>query len=90
MKEIFCPVTMFTLKQKFYNVDTEREEVTIELGETTIDLLPCVLLEVCDKENIDKIHLVGNDNFVNLVAQDIKICQEAKYKEKKEIEIEVN
>ena len=90
MKEIFCPVTMFTLKQKFYNVDTEREEVTIELGETTIDLLPCVLLEICDKENIDKIHLVGNDNFVNLVAQDIKIYQEAKYKEKKEIEIEVN
>lgn len=90
MKEIFCPLTMFALKQKFYSVDTGREEVTVELGETTVDLLPCVLLEVCGKENIDKIHLAGNENYANLIAQDIKVYSETKYSEKKEIEIEVN
>ena len=90
MKEIFCPITMFALNQKIYSVDTEREDVTVELGETTVDNLPETLLEFCDKEEINKIHLVGNDEYVKLVAQDVAIYHETKYEKKKEIEIEVN
>ena len=90
MKEIFCPITMFALNQKIYSVDTEREDVTVELGETTVDNLPEILLEFCDKEEINKIHLVGNNEYVKLVAQDITIYHETKYEKKKEIEIEVN
>lgn len=91
MKEIFCPVDLYVVKQKFYNIDTEREQVAIELGETTVDNFPCVLIEACEKENINKIHLAGNESYLKSIAENIKTYSVTKYHNtKKEIEIEVN
>lgn len=90
MKEIFCPITMFALKQKIYRVDTETEEVAVELEEIETDFLPWALLDLCEKEQSEKIHLAGVEDYVQCIAENVKEYQTLKYSNKKEIEIEVN
>ena len=91
MKEIFCPVDLGMFKQKFYSIDTEREQVAIEIGEITVDDFPSVLTEACETENVNKIHLVGNELYLKSIAENIKTYSVTKYHNtKKEIEIEVN
>lgn len=90
MKEIYCPVNLFSAKLKVYKIDTEDTMIAKELGEADTIELPRVLLECCKTEEIYKIHLVGEDKYTHMLAQDVEIYKNIKYKENKEIEIEVN
>ena len=93
MKEIFCPITMFALKQKIYSVDTEKEEVATELEEIETDFLPWALLDLCKQNDINKIHLAGDAVYIEDIVENIKDYSEKNainYAELKDIEIEVN
>ena len=90
MQEIYCDLNIFSLRQKIYKIDTTNEQVATEIGQTTIDIFPEVIRNMCKEHNIYKLHLFGNDTYANEIANDVKIYNELKYANEKEIEIEVN
>ena len=90
MQEIYCDLNMFSLFQKIYKIDTTQEQVATEIGQTTVDVLPEVVRNMCQKYNIYKLHLFGNDTYAKTVANDVRIYNELKSANEKEIEIEVN
>jgi hypothetical protein len=89
MKEILCNIDMFTMGQTVYSIDTERTRVAIEIGESDITHLPEALHAACQEYGANKIHLFGEENYTNLVAEDIKVYYSIKHSNEF-VEIEVN
>lgn len=90
MKEFYCPLNIFSIKQNVYLVDTESETVTTLIGYTTIDGLPELARMMCDDKQIYNFHLSGEEEFAKSIAEDIVSYNNNKYSEKKEINVEVN
>lgn len=90
MKEFYCPINLFSLKQIVYFVDTEAEEVSTQAGYTTIDGIPELARLLCEEKDVYKFHLFGEEHFVQDIAKDIIEYNYKNYSENKEIEVEVN
>lgn len=80
--EITCFVDMFAAHQKVEYSDGQVERVSLT------DLTK-FLPQVCFSENINRIHLYGDAQFCNGVANDIRMIAVSTYGQN-DIEIEVN
>lgn len=79
---LICKVDMFALDQQVIYPDGETEYVsTPELGK----YLPVV----CYQHNYPKIHLIGNEEFISGLVQEIWQAERTEYN-KNDLEIEVN
>ena len=90
MKEIVCQLNMYSLGQPLYLVDTEKEQVTVLIGETTVDELPAAIRLACEDYRVYKLHLMGIENYAESIAEEVRVYNQIKHSKEKNIEIEVN
>lgn len=85
---VLCHLFLFDLYQRVIIVDEkgQKNEITTvninHLGETIVD--------VCNKYNISKAHLIGSESYINSVVEDINSYSLTKYNKNNNITIEVN
>lgn len=85
---VLCNLFLFDLYQRVIVVDEkgQKHEITTvninNLGETIVD--------VCNKYNISKAHLIGSESYINNVMEAINFYNLTKYNKNNNITIEVN
>lgn len=82
-KILVCNLTMFTYGQKVFLVDDNN---THDVGTFSIDDLGKNLVKLCQVYHTHKIHIFGNDEYANNIAD--QVC--GNYYENNKIEVEVN
>lgn len=75
---ITCNFNMFMWSQRIYYND-------MLIGITSFDCLGEKIVDACDRYGVNKVHLIGNEDYASKIIQDIQ-----SYDTKKNIEIEVN
>jgi hypothetical protein len=79
-KELVCYVNMFDAEQ---TITTPRGIVKVPNG-----FLAALLPDICFKENVSKVHLFGNEQYISGIVKNARETAKTTYN--KEIEIEVN
>lgn len=82
MDKIICNIHLFELHQNIYFNDKQ-------IAITSLDNLNEMIPLMCDKYNTYHVHLLGNEEYIDGLIQNIEHEQTTKYNNNK-IEFEVN
>ena len=84
---ILCNIFMFDLHQRIIFVD-EKGNMN-EIGIANLDNLSEMIADLCTQYNVNKVHLIGNKEYADMTASEIRSHGAAKYGNHY-IEVEVN
>lgn len=84
---ILCNIFMFDLHQRIIFVD-EKGNMK-EIGVANLDNLSEMIADLCTKYKVNKVHLIGNKEYADVAASEIRLHGAAKYGNHY-IEVEVN
>ena len=84
---ILCNIFMFDLHQRIIFVD-EKGNMN-EIGIANLDNLSEMIADLCTQYNVNKVHLIGNKEYADMTASEIRFHGAAKYGNHY-IEVEVN
>ena len=84
---ILCNIFMFDLHQRIIFVD-EKDNMN-EIGIANLDHLSEMIADLCTQYNVNKVHLIGNKEYADMTASEIRLYGAAKYGNHY-IEVEVN
>lgn len=84
---ILCNIFMFDLHQRIIFVD-EKANMN-EIGIANLDNLSEMIADLCTQYNVNKVHLIGNKEYADMTASEIRLHGAAKYGNYY-IEVEVN
>ena len=84
---ILCNIFMFDLQQRIIFVD-EKGNMK-EIGVANLDNLSEMIADLCTKYKVNKVHLIGNKEYADVAANEIRLHGAAKYGNHY-IEVEVN
>jgi hypothetical protein len=87
-KIIICPFNLFELKQSIYIAKEDGSGIKV-VATATMDDLGAAIAETSASNNISFIRLIGQEDYANNIANDIKKYN-MQYYENRELEIEVN
>lgn len=84
---ILCNVSMFDLHQHIILVQEDGSQKVIETS--TYDLLVPMIVNNCNRYNLNKVHLIGNKKYVSELAPAITSYAVVNYGNNN-IEVEIN
>lgn len=84
---ILCNIFMFDLHQRIVFVD-EKGDMK-EIGVANLDNLSEMIAGLCMEYKVNKVHLIGNREYADVAASEIRLHSAAKYGNHY-IEVEVN
>ena len=84
---ILCNIFMFDLHQRIVFVDETGSMK--EIGVANLDNLSEMIADLCTKYQVNKVHLIGNKEYANIMANEICLHGATKYGNHY-IEVEVN
>lgn len=84
---ILCNIFMFDLHQRIVFVD-EKGDMK-EIGVANLDNLSEMIAGLCTEYKVNKVHLIGNREYADVAASEIRLHSAAKYGNHY-IEVEVN
>jgi hypothetical protein len=86
--EIICKLDLGTLSHPVYVLKNETSILT-SYGKASTEELPNMLLAACSENNINKIHLFGNEVYLIGIIYEINQMK-ARFNDYKNIVVEVN
>lgn len=87
MSLIYCAVNEFAANTNLYKIDDKGE--THFVKHVTNDKLAEFIPLLCEKENIENIHLIGSQQYLEGIVEQIELEEISKYNNKI-LNIEVN
>ena len=87
MNKIVCNIELFSLHQNLFVVN-EDGATKINIG--TLEDLKESIANACHNLNIYHVHLIGNNDYIDNLIEEIKVYNQITYNNTKEIEFEVN
>ena len=88
MKELVCNVNLFSLYHSIYLIDYQKN-LREKIETTDLEELPKILNHICQLNNVNKIHLFGEEKGLESLIEEINTLNTLHNNENK-IEIEVN
>lgn len=84
---VLCNLFLFDLYQRINIVDEKGQKN--EIATVNINNLGETIVDICNKYNISRVHLIGSENYISSVVEDINSYSLTKYNNNN-ITIEVN
>ena len=86
---IICTINLFTIRQKIIIVKTNEAEQLTAI-DCDLNSLPQALVDLCFSQNIDKVHLYGDESYIEKCLQDIDYYSGCYAYSNNMIKVEVN